>query len=87
MSLSMLKQHVYEALDPQGSEGKGFGKEMELVEAKLNVMQAVFLAIQTSPSLGEDILEKGKQIFHALFSRNFTETLEVLVREGGGGGG
>ena len=68
MDLSMLR-HVYAVLESEG--------ELKMVEAKLNVMQTVFLAIQTSLSLGEDILEKGKQIFQTLFSRHFTDTLEV----------
>ena len=57
---------------------------MEVVEARLNVMQAVFLAIQTSLSLGPDILLKGQQVFQTLFNRYFTEALEVPMwdREG-----
>ena len=48
-----------------------------VVEAKLNVMQAMFLAIQTSPSLGEEILQKGLHIFRTLLNKYFTTTLEV----------
>lgn len=74
------------ALEPHGSEerdenkmGSEAGGQRKVVEARLNVMQAVFLAIQTSPSLGRDILEKGQHIFHALFNKYFTETLEVYL--------
>ena len=81
MTLSTLKQNVYLALESQRSEGGGVGNEMEVVEARLNVMQAVFLAIQTSTSLGEDILLKGQTIFQTLLDRHFTETLEVLMWE------
>ena len=51
---------------------------MEVVEARLNVMHAVFLAIQTSLSLGIDILYKGWHFFHLLFNKHFIETLEVI---------
>ena len=77
MSLPMLKQHVYVALELQQSGGSGGGKEMEAVEARLNVMQAVFLAFQSSPSLERDVLLKGQQIFQTLFNRHFTAQLEV----------
>ena len=58
------------ALDPQKSE-------MEMLEARLNVMQAVFLAIQASPTLDIDILEKGQHVFQMLINKHFTESLEV----------
>ena len=79
MTLSTLKQNVYVALEPQRSEGGGVGKEMRVVEARLNVMHAVFLAIQASSSLGKDILLKAQKIFQTLLDRHFTETLEVLM--------
>ena len=60
---------------------------MEVVEARLNVMQAVFLAIQTSLSLGPDILWKGQQVFQKLFNRYFTEALEVPMWGGERGRG
>ena len=71
MTLSAVKKSVYE---PLGSETGGLWM---MVEAKLNVMQAVFLAIQTSPSLGEEILQKGLHIFQTLLNKYFTTTLEV----------
>lgn len=74
MNLSVVKQQVSAALT---SEGERVVKGMAVVEARLNVMQAVFAAIQTSPTLEEDILLKGQQIFHTLLNRNFTEALEV----------
>ena len=78
MTLSELKQLVYVSVEPQrGEGGGGGGRGMEVVEARLNVMQAVFLAIQTSLSLGPDVLLKGQQIFQTLFNRHFTEGLEV----------
>ena len=79
MTLSELKQQVYVALEPQGSERTGIG----MVEAQLNVMQAVFLAIQTCPSLEEDILLKGQQIFQKLFSMHFTKTEVTSVKRPG----
>ena len=77
MALSTLKQSVYEALELQMNERGEVQMEMKMVEARLNIMQAVFLAIQMSSSLGEDILVKGLHIFHALFNNHFTDTLEV----------
>ena len=79
MTLSKLKENVYLALESQRSERGGVGEEMKVVEARLNVMHAVFLAIQTSSSLGKDILLKAQKIFQALLDQHFTETLEVLV--------
>ena len=76
MTLSAVKKSFYE---PLGSEVEGLWK---VVEAKLNVMQAVFLAIQTSPSLGEEVLWKGLHIFQTLLDKYFTNTLEVLMWEG-----
>ena len=71
MTLSELKQQVYMALDPQKSE-------MEMLEARLNVMQAVFLAIQASPILDVD---KGQHVFQMLINKHFTESLEVYLRD------
>ena len=71
MTLSTVKKSVYE---PLGSEARGLWM---VVEAKLNVMQAVFLTIQTSPSLEEDILQKGLHIFQTLLNEYFTTTLKV----------
>ena len=71
MTLSTVKKSVYE---PLGSEARGLWM---VVEAKLNVMQAVFLTIQTSPSLEEDILQKGLHIFQTLLNEYFTTTLEI----------
>ena len=74
MNLSLVKQQIYVALENRGGR---VGKGMDVIEARLNVMQAVFVAIQTSPTLDEDILLKGYQIFQTLLNRHFTETLEV----------
>ena len=71
MTLSAVKRSVYE---PLGTEAGGLWM---MVEAKLNIMQAVFLAIQTSPSLGKEILQKGLHIFQRLLNKHFTKALEV----------
>ena len=78
MALSPVKEYVYVALEPQENEEKGVGK---VVEAQLNVMQTVFLVIQTSPSLEADILEKGLDIFRVFFNKYFTEASEVPLWE------
>ena len=74
-----VKQNVYEVLKPQGRESERGGKGTIVVEARLTVMQAVFLAIQASPSLREEALQKGHRIFQTLLNRHFTKTLEVLM--------
>ena len=79
MNLSVVKQSVYEVLKPQTGERNRNGKEMDVVEARLNVMHLVFLAIQMSTSLDEDILLKGQKTFQTLFNRYFTSTLEVFM--------
>ena len=79
MALSTLKQQVYAALELQEGETGEDGMGMNVVEARLNLMQAVFLAVQTSSHLKTDILVKGLQIFHALFNNHFTETLKVFM--------
>ena len=81
MTLSTVKEYVYMALDPHGSEETGVEKQMKMVEAQLNVMQTVFLVIETSSSLEAGILEKGMDIFHLLFNRYFTVALGVHMLE------
>ena len=78
MTLPGVKKCVYEALEPQKSEGAEGGMRMKVVEARLNVMHAVFLVIQTSLSLRTDILDEGQRLFPLLFEKHFTETLEVF---------
>ena len=79
MTLPELKQQIYVALEPQGNERAVIG----VVEARLNVMQAVFLAIQSSSLLEEDILLKGQQIFQKLFSIHFTKTEVTSIKRPG----
>ena len=74
MTLSAVKKSFYE---PLGSEVEGLWK---VVEAKLNVMQAVFLAIQMSPSLGEDVLWKGLHIFQTLLDKSVPEKMRVWFK-------
>ena len=54
MSLSIVKELVYVALDQQESEGEDGKKGMDMVEARLNVMQGVFLmrtiSVSTPPN-------------------------------------
>ena len=65
------------ALDQQRREGEDGKKGMDMVEARLSLMQGVFLAIQTSFSLKADVLLKAKHIFETLFNEHMTDTLKV----------
>ena len=70
-TLPTLKPLVYQSLVPDsGQDG---------MEARLNVMQATFLALQTRPALNQDLIVKGQQIFQTLLTRYFTEDLRVNV--------
>ena len=71
MCLPALKQHIYTALLPVAS------KAMETVEARLNVMQTVFLTLQTKAEPPLDLLSNAQLIFQTLFNRHFTEDIEV----------
>lgn len=72
LTLPTLKQYVYLALIPGGGR-----LGTEVVEARLNVMHGTFLTLQSSPYLDDDLLVKGFQVFQTLFTRHFTETLQV----------
>ena len=76
MCLPALKQHVYSALSPDAKPG------VVTVEARLNVMQTVFLVLQShsisfqaDPS--EALLTDAQRIFQTLFNRHFNEDMEV----------
>lgn len=76
MCLPSLKQHVYSALRPEATPA------MVVVEARLNVMQTVFLALrsfsdpaQAEPS--DTLLADSQKIFHTLFNRYFDVDMEV----------
>ena len=76
MCLPALKQHVYSALNPEADPA------MVTVEARLNVMQTVFLVLQShsTPSQAdpsEALLTVSQQIFQTLFYRHFDEDMEV----------
>lgn len=44
-----------------------------VMEALLNVMQATFLVMRSAPTLDNDILSKGDQVFCSLYSQYFDE--------------
>ena len=71
MCLPSLKQHVYSALNPKADAA------MVTVEARLNVMQTVFLTLQTLPEPSNDLLRTSQRIFQTLFNRHFYENMEV----------
>ena len=76
MCLPSLKQHVYSALSPTAQPA------MAVVEARLNVMQTVFLALRSfsDPAQAEpsnSLLADSQKIFHTLFNRHFDEDMEV----------
>ena len=80
MCLPSLKQHVYSALSP------GAQPAMAVVEARLNVMQTVFLALRSfsdsaraEPS--EPLLADSQKIFHTLFNRHFDVDMEVCASQ------
>ena len=78
MCLPSLKQHVYSALSPMAQP------EMATVEARLNVMQTVFLALRsfldpTRAEPSETLLADSQKIFHTLFNRHFDVDMEVCV--------
>ena len=73
MSLSYFKQMVYSCLSASA---------MEAVEARFNVMQSVFIVMQscTSPTQSEpslDILTLSRNIFLTMYETYFNEKGEV----------
>ncbi len=75
LTLPTLRSQIYCALLP-GKPGSS-----QATEARLNVMQATFLALQTSSVLNEDLLVKSQQIFQTLFTRYFDQELTVHIAE------
>ena len=74
MTLPNLKQYIYSALGVRG-------KEMNIIEAKLNLMQTTFLTLQISVDLerDDDILYKAQHVFRTLFTRHFSESVEASI--------
>ena len=77
MTLPTLKKHVYQALEPISDNQT---PHLILIEAKLNVLHATYLALLSEPRLDDDLILKGQQVFQTLFSRHFEENQEVGVR-------
>ena len=76
MCLPSLKQHVYSALSPLALPA------MVTVEARLNVMQTVFLTLRsfsdpTQAEPSDALLTDSQKIFHTLFNRHFDVDMEV----------
>ena len=52
-----------------------------VMEAMLNLMQATFVVLQSSPSLDEQTLFTGQETFQALYTSYFKENImEVLFK-------
>lgn len=73
MCLPTIKQHIYTALSPAAS------RAMETVEARLNVMQTVFLILQTKAEPTLDLVNIAHKIFQTLINTHFAKNLEVLT--------
>ena len=71
MCLPALKQNIYTVLLPAAS------RAIETVEARLNVIQTVFLTLQTKAEPTPDLLSSAQQMFQTLFNTHFTEDIEV----------
>ena len=80
MTLPTLKKHIYRALEPLPDEQTTL--HLILIEAKLNVLHATYLALLSEPQLDEDLILKGQQVFQTLFSRHFEENQEVRGQGG-----
>ena len=65
MCLPALKQHITAS------------RAVETVEAKFNVMQTVFITLQTKAEPKLELLSNAQQIFQTLFNRHFTEDVKV----------
>lgn len=74
MTLPTLKKHIYRALEHDQAS-----PHLVLIEAKLNVLHATYLALLSEPQLDEDLILKGQQVFQTLFSRHFEENQEVHI--------
>lgn len=66
-----MKLYVYHSLAPDSAPVD--------TEARLNVMHAVYLCLQTSSNSDEDNQLKAEQIFQTLFNRHFNEKLTVRI--------
>ena len=76
MTVTVLKHYIYLSLSMPEAAGT-VGLDFNLLEAKLNVMQATFLVLESSPSLNQDVLDEGLLTFQTLFNRYFKEGVQV----------
>ena len=53
-------------------------KDMELMRAQSNVIQATFAVLQCKPDCDSEVLDVGLNVFSTLFSRCFNENGEVM---------
>ena len=72
MNLSTLKCYIYSSLCEHKTDSN------HLMKAMLNLMQATYIVLRSSPSLDEETLIMGMNIFQPLFNRYFKETMEVF---------
>ena len=69
MALPNLKACVYSALG---------GSEIEILEAKLNIMETIFLVLQII-SDSNDSVHKGQYMYRTLMDKHFNSAMEVMV--------
>ena len=73
MSLSTLKHSIYSSL--LVSETDITDNAIHVDEAKLNIMQATFVTLQSRPEFDDDTTMMGQKVFHALYSDYYRKVL------------
>lgn len=77
MYILKLKESIYKTLYHSLSAATTTDSKVLVMEAMLNLMQATFVVLQSSPSLDEQTLFTGQETFHTLYTYYFKENMEV----------
>ena len=72
MTVPVLKQYVYSTLGTSSDD-------MTTVKAKLNLLQTIFLVIQTHPDLNDHVLHEGWKVFSTLSKNHFDTSWRVSI--------